>query len=111
VAWVLDCLDDICSDLSVFHRIEDASELEGPVFYKLAQRLPFYEGAVRAHFAKMARRAQAAARPAPDAQPAAPQPARLPPATGASLADLNARHGRNWFAYTQVPKVRPEGGD
>jgi hypothetical protein len=111
VTWVLDCLDDIASDLSAFHGISNASELEGPVFFKLAQRLPFYEGAVRAWFARQARRAQDAARPAGDVQPAAPQPARLPPATGASLTALNARHGRKWFAYTQVPKVRPEGGD
>lgn len=105
---MLDCLPDICSDLSAFHRINDASELEGPVFFALAQRLPFYEGAVRAHFAGLARRVQAAS---PPVQAAPPQPAGPPPATGASLADLNVRHGRKWFAYTQVPKVRPEGGD
>jgi hypothetical protein len=109
VLWVLDCVPDICSDLSAFHRIDDASELEGPVFFALAQRLPFYDGAVRAHVARQVQRAQAAGAPVQPA--AAAQPERLPPATGESLEALNGRHGRKWFAYTQVPRIRPEGGD
>ena len=36
VLWVLGYLDDIASDLSVFHRIEDAGGMEAGVFFKLA---------------------------------------------------------------------------
>jgi hypothetical protein len=106
--WTLDCLPDICSDLSAFHRIDDATELEGPVFFALAQRLPFYDGAVRARAVREVRRAQAAGQPG---QAGSAPPGRLPPATGASLEAPNARHGRKWFAYTQVPKVRTGGGE
>jgi hypothetical protein len=106
--WVLDCLDDVCSDLSRFHHVADASELEGAVFFRLAMRLPSYGGAVAARLAREVRR-QEAAGPQEYTEPAAGQ--RLPPATGASLEALNQKIGKRWFKYTTVPRVRPEGGD
>jgi hypothetical protein len=42
--WLREHLDDICSDLSVFHRIDDFTELDGPTLWKLAWRLPAYQG-------------------------------------------------------------------
>jgi hypothetical protein len=36
------------SDLSAFHGVRDANELDGPVFFMLAERLVTYDGAVRA---------------------------------------------------------------
>lgn len=42
------CLDDIESDMSVFHRIDDITALDGPRFFRLVWRLPAYEGAMRA---------------------------------------------------------------
>jgi hypothetical protein len=45
--WTLDFLDDICADLRVFFGVEDAGELSGEVFFKLAHRLQGYHGAVR----------------------------------------------------------------
>lgn len=46
--WVLDGLDDIRSDMSVFHRIDDIATLDGPRFFRLAWRLPAYQGVMRA---------------------------------------------------------------
>jgi hypothetical protein len=107
--WVLDCLDDVCSDLSAFHHVADASELEGAVFFRLAMRLPFYDGAVAARLAREIRRMQDGG---PAQEYTEPEPGRqLPPATGASLEELNRKIGKRWFSYTQVPRVRPEGGD
>jgi hypothetical protein len=45
---MLDHLDDIASDMSVFHRIDDAMTLDGPTFFKLAWRLPAYTGVMQA---------------------------------------------------------------
>jgi hypothetical protein len=45
---VLDHLDDIASDLSVFHRIDDAAQLSGPAFFALAWRLAAYTGVMQA---------------------------------------------------------------
>lgn len=48
MGWVLGCLDDIVSDMSVFHRVDDITALDGPTFFRLAWRLPVYQGAMRA---------------------------------------------------------------
>lgn len=47
VAWVLDHLDDLASDMSVFHRIDDVTLLDGPTFCRLAWRLPAYAGVMQ----------------------------------------------------------------
>jgi len=44
---MLDYLPEIESDFSVLHRIEDPYQLPAPRFFSLAERLPYYEGAVR----------------------------------------------------------------
>lgn len=44
----MDHLDDIASDLSAFHRIDDIGALDGPTFWRLAWRLPAYSGVMRA---------------------------------------------------------------
>lgn len=51
---MLDHLDDIESDLSVFHRVDDWRQLDPPRFFRLAERLPAYQGAVRAALAAVA---------------------------------------------------------
>lgn len=58
---MLDHLDDLASDFSVFHRITDIEALPGPTFFKLAWRLPAYAGVMQAR--------------ALEAQESAPQPA------------------------------------
>ncbi len=47
-AWINDHLDDIASDLSALHRIDDWRALDGPRFFTLALRLWAYPGMVRA---------------------------------------------------------------
>jgi hypothetical protein len=51
-AWgvidVLEYLDEIESDLSAFHRIDDYLEMDCLKFFRLAFRLVHYQGAVRA---------------------------------------------------------------
>ena len=51
---MLDHLDDVESDLSVFHRVDDWQRLDSPRFFRLAERLPAYNGAVRAALAAVA---------------------------------------------------------
>ena len=46
--WVLDYLDDLESDFSVFHRVEDIHSLPGPRFFKLAFRVSAYSGVMAA---------------------------------------------------------------
>lgn len=48
IGWVVAYLDDVASDMSVFHRVDDVTALDGPTLFKLAWRLPAYSGAVRA---------------------------------------------------------------
>lgn len=48
LAWLLDYRDEIRSDLSVFHRIDDMDSMPAPRFWSFATRLPFYDGAMRA---------------------------------------------------------------
>lgn len=45
---MLDYLDDIESDMSVFHRVDDIYDMEGPRFFKMAWRLPAYSGVMTA---------------------------------------------------------------
>jgi hypothetical protein len=68
VLWVLDALDDIESDLSRFHRIDDMYAMQGPKFFRLAQRLVFYQGAVAMRATAMLRAGEPA--PAATAAPA-----------------------------------------
>jgi hypothetical protein len=47
---VLDHLDDVVSDFSVFHRVDDVTALPGPVFFTMANRLAAYAGVIQARF-------------------------------------------------------------
>lgn len=49
--WVLDYLDDIESDMSVFHRVDDPWSMPAPRFFAFASRLPAYNGAVAIAYA------------------------------------------------------------
>lgn len=48
--WTVDLEDEIASDLSVFHRIDDPAELDAARYFRLAELLASYDGAVRARF-------------------------------------------------------------
>ena len=55
MGWCLDHLDDIESDLSAIHRIDDMWAMDGPRFHRFARRLPAYRGAMRAVAERQAR--------------------------------------------------------
>lgn len=63
---MLDHLDDLASDFSVFHRIDDITSLPGPVFYRMAARLFAYQGVMQAR--QMAARQDEGDAPAPAPQ-------------------------------------------
>jgi hypothetical protein len=48
VMWVLDHLDDLESDFSVFHRVDDMYAMPAPRFFRLAERIAAYEGVMTA---------------------------------------------------------------
>jgi len=48
IMWVIDHLEDVRSDLSVFHRIDFLEEMPSRRFFSLAYRLVAYKGVVRA---------------------------------------------------------------
>jgi hypothetical protein len=66
-------LDDIASDLSVFHRIDDPSTLDGPRFFRLAWRLAAYQGVMQARVTAEQQASEPQQRPfeygAPDINP------------------------------------------
>jgi hypothetical protein len=45
--WVLDHHEDIDSDMSVFHRVDDYGSMPAPKFFARAARLPVYQGVLR----------------------------------------------------------------
>jgi len=107
---VTDHLADITSDLSVFHRVDDAGQMEASVFFMLACRLPAYRGVLRAHLQAQASEGggipRNAARGAQGNAQRRVNSARAadtaPPATGASLMALNSQLGQNWFSHRVV---------
>ena len=47
--WVLDHLEDIDSDMSVFHRVDDPRDsLPAPLYFARAVRLGAYQGVIQA---------------------------------------------------------------
>lgn len=51
--WTLDYEDDIASDLSAFHRVDDPMQIDGARFFVLAVRLAAYSGVLAARVAKI----------------------------------------------------------
>lgn len=46
---MLDHLDDIASDLSAVHRVDDMWQVPARRLFGLVERLPYYEGVMRMH--------------------------------------------------------------
>jgi hypothetical protein len=44
--WVTRYRGDVESDFSVLHRVDDPFAMDGPRFFRLAVRLPYYQGAM-----------------------------------------------------------------
>lgn len=54
--WVLDHLEDIDSDMSVFHRVDDArTSLPAPLYFARANRLGAYAGVMQARIVEQQR--------------------------------------------------------
>lgn len=60
---MIDHLEEIDSDLSVFHRVDDPDALSAPRFLKLARHLHHYDGALRRSLQLQAQRQAPAAVP------------------------------------------------
>lgn len=45
--WVLNYLGDLESDFSVFHRVDEFRDMDGPRFFRMANRLVAYDGVLR----------------------------------------------------------------
>lgn len=78
---MLDHLDDLASDFSVFHRIDDITTLDGPTFCRMAYRLTAYTGVMAARVAA----AQQEAEPRSAPPPAASAACEINPGTRATL--------------------------
>lgn len=83
LVWVLDHLDDIASDLSVFHRIDAPSTLAGPEYFKLAMRLYCYAGVMQQRV--IAEQQQEEARPSVAGQSSRAYGSEVNPGTQATL--------------------------
>jgi hypothetical protein len=108
---VLTHLDDVASDLSVFHRIRDIRGLRSTAFLRLAMRLAAYNGAVAARMAAERResapksRTRTVTAPRYEGRPPRYTPRNAdsaPPATAASLLALNTELGAQWFSVRTV---------
>lgn len=53
IMWTQDYEDDIASDLSAFHRVDDPMSIDGPRYFLLAARLPAYAGVMAARVEKL----------------------------------------------------------
>lgn len=51
---MLDYMEDVESDLSAFHRVDDPDRLDGYRFLQLAERLFHYRGVMRDHAIRIA---------------------------------------------------------
>lgn len=72
VAWMLDHRNDLDSDFSRFHRVDDFLALPAPRMFALAQRLPAYGGVLSITLARYAEPSPAAPTPAGDEVPSDP---------------------------------------
>ncbi len=90
--WVVDYLDDLESDFSVFHRVDDIYALDGPRFLRLALRIFAYDGVLAARL----RAEQEDAPGVGGVGRAAPQ---QQPERQVSLAEMQAQHG-GWIERT-----------
>ena len=96
IAWVVECWDDVVSDMSVFHRVEEVEAMSARRFFAFAVRLPAYSGAVTARIAATmnpqvpAAPADAAPAPAVAEQPAGRTGVRAGPHAGSSWSFATA---------------------
>lgn len=99
--WLTEIWDDVESDLSAYHRIEDPQRLAGWRLMKLAARLHAYGGAVAFRLKQF----EADSRQPVDADP---EPAPLPPSPPAPrglMGGGGAMQPLPKHSYTEVPDL------
>lgn len=52
MAWTVDHIEDVESDMSAFHRVDDIYTMPAPTFFSRVVRLGAYMGVVQARIAK-----------------------------------------------------------
>lgn len=67
--WIDELWEDVVSDFSAIHRVDDPLSLPSPRFFSLAQRLPAYPGAVQAAMRVQVMEAQRELQPAQTGAP------------------------------------------
>lgn len=85
LVWIVDHLDDIDSDLSAFHRIDDLWSMPAPRFFKLAWRLPAYAGVMQSRALAEQQRDQPSSPAASARAPSDRRGQEINPGTRASL--------------------------
>lgn len=90
--WVVDYLDDLESDFSVFHRVDDIHALDGPRFFRLALRIFAYDGVLTG-------RLRAEQDNAPGTGGVGGAAGQDQPERQVSLAEMQAQHG-GWIERT-----------
>lgn len=74
LVWLVAHWDDVVSDMSVFHRVDDVRTLPLPRLFLLADRLGAYQGAVHGVIMRQAQQAADGPKAVPASTPASAQP-------------------------------------
>lgn len=103
VLWVLECLPEIESDMSVLHRVEDIYVMRADLLMRRVAHLPAYEGALRARLRRVQRQDVD--------QPSLPSPVLQEPDEEALWAAHRQRAYAKFLAPGEVPRqVSPQEG-
>lgn len=99
IAFLRDHLDEVASDMSVFHRVDDILEdLDGPTLWRLAWRLPNYRGCMRVVVENLQQQESATtAGPDPSTAPRRPQHGQVVQGTATALRSAPAFAGDGTF--------------
>jgi hypothetical protein len=90
LSWVIPHLDDIESDMSAIHRVDDIWSMPAAKFFRFAWRLPCYRGAMRERaLAEQHGQEQGSAAPVRQATQPAPRaaPSHSTPVTKQAMSD------------------------
>jgi hypothetical protein len=98
-------LDDVCSDMSVFHRVDDVYDLDAVTFFKLAWRLPSYQGRMAAVVRDLQEQMENGDTAGSGPVPAREQPVLTAAALRSNPAFSAGGHFAPLFEVTQVPKA------
>lgn len=84
--WTVENLEDVKSDMSVFHRVDDIASMPAASFFSRVERLVFYAGAVQAA-AKIKQNAERGGAPEAMHHPSASGGARVSVPESVMLSD------------------------